>query len=238
MGRPCIALSDDVYRIPTFGDYVNSFAFVDGDGSVTLVDCGMGKAPRRIVDGLAAMGKHPRDVRRIVLTHAHFDHAGGAAQMTQAAGLDGVEVHELDAEYVRTGTRPPRDTSLTSGRLLERFDDGRFAATGVSTELHDGDVIPVGGGLRIVHTPGHTPGHIALLHEASGVLITGDAIWNMASRRTWPVAAFCTSFTQNANTAATLGDLDYRVAAFTHGPEIREGAREQVRTFLRRKGVR
>lgn len=238
MAAACRELADGVYRIPTFGDYVNSFAFVDPDGSVTLVDCGMGKAPRRIVEGLAAMGKHPRDVRRIVLTHAHFDHAGGAAEMTRVAGLEGVDVHELDAEYIRTGTRPARDTSLTSGRLLERFDDGQFAATGVSTELHDGDVISVGGGLRVVHTPGHTPGHIALLHEDSGVLITGDSIWNMASRRTWPVAAFCTSFAQNAVTAGVLADLDYQVAAFTHGPEIRDGAREQVRNFLRRKGVR
>ena len=48
--------------------------------------------------------------------------------------------------------------------------------------------------------PGHTPGHCSLLHEPSGTLITGDAIWNMRSRRTWPVLAFCT------NAALTAGD--------------------------------
>ena len=85
-----------------------------------------------------------------------------------------------------------------------------------------------------MHTPGHTPGHISLLHQPSGVLITGDAIWNMRSKMTWPVAAFCTSFRENKQTAHVLGEIEYAVAAFTHGPEIRDDAREQVRGFLRR----
>ena len=89
----------------------------------------------------------------------------------------------------------------------------------------------------MVHTPGHTPGHVSLLHEESGVLITGDAIFNMASRMRWPMAAICTSARQNQQSAHVLGELEYDVAAFTHGPEIRDRAREQVRGFLRRKGA-
>jgi glyoxylase-like metal-dependent hydrolase (beta-lactamase superfamily II) len=45
---------------------------------VTLVDCGLKRAPGRIVAGLRAIGRHPYDVTRILLTHAHLDHAGGA----------------------------------------------------------------------------------------------------------------------------------------------------------------
>jgi ribonuclease BN (tRNA processing enzyme) len=77
---PAVQLAPAVWRIPTVGrSAVNSFAFVDGDGSVTLVDCGLKKAPARIVAGLAAIGKTPADVTRILLTHAHADHASGAA---------------------------------------------------------------------------------------------------------------------------------------------------------------
>ena len=77
MAAPAVQLAPDVWRIPTQGKaFVNSFAIVDDDGSVTLVDCGVKKAPPRIVAGLAAMGKHPADVTRIVLTHIHPDHAG------------------------------------------------------------------------------------------------------------------------------------------------------------------
>lgn len=231
---PAVALAPGVYRIPTLGDFINSYAFVDDDGSVTLVDCGLKRAPKRIVRGLASIGKHPRDVQRIVLTHAHFDHAGGASRMVDETAAVGVDVHADDAEYVRTGTRVPGDTASTSGRIFARAPWGDFPAAPVCAELVDGQVLDVAGGLRILHTPGHTPGHISLLHPASGVLITGDSIFNMNSRMSWPTKVFCTSFRQNVETAHALGEVDYAIAAFTHGPEIRDNAREQVRGFLRR----
>ena len=231
---PAVALAAGVYRIPTLGDYINSYAFVDDDGSVTLVDCGLKRAPAKIVSALAAIGKHPRDVQRIVLTHAHFDHSGGASTMVNETGLNGVDVHADDAGYVRTGTRVPGDTASTSGRIFARAPWGDFRATPVAQELVDGQTLDVAGGLRVIHTPGHTPGHISLLHPGSGVLITGDSIFNMNSRMSWPTKVFCTSFRQNVETAHVLGELDYSLAAFTHGPEIRDNAREQVRGFLQR----
>ncbi|MFZ4486401.1 MAG: MBL fold metallo-hydrolase [Candidatus Nanopelagicales bacterium] len=236
MGNPAVTLAPGVVRIPTLGDFINSFAFTDSDGSVTLVDCGLKRAPARIVAGLADIGKHPGDVTRIILTHAHPDHAGGAGAMLGATGVAGVDAHESDAEYLRKGSAPPRDTSTTSGRIFERLPTSGFGPIPVASELKDGDVIPVAGGIRVVHTPGHTPGHVSLLHESSGVLVTGDSIFNIASRRTWPLAAFCTSFAQSKATAAILADLEYGIAAFTHGPEIRDHARERIRQFLRAKG--
>lgn len=231
---PAVALAPGVYRIPTLGDFINSYAFVDADGSVTLVDCGIKRAPKRIVAGLSAMGKHPRDVQRIVLTHAHFDHAGGAAQMVETTSACGVSVHTDDADFVRSGTRPPSDMSSSGGRLLARAPWGDFRPTPVTEQLIDGQVLDVAGGLRVLHTPGHTPGHVSLLHASTGVLITGDSIFNMNSRMSWPARLSCTSFRRNVETAHVLGDVDYTVAAFTHGPEIADNAREQVRSFLRR----
>jgi glyoxylase-like metal-dependent hydrolase (beta-lactamase superfamily II) len=225
-----VALGPGIHRIPTLGDFINSFAVLHDDGQVTLVDCGLSRASKPIVAGLAAIGRHPADVTRIVLTHAHSDHAGGARRMVTATGVTGVDVHADDARYVATGQAPPRDPS--AGRLFARMPGGGFKATDVAAVLHDGDLVD--GVLRVHHTPGHTPGHISLVHEPSGVLITGDSIFNMRAKMTWPVAAFCTSARQNQQTAAVLGDLDYGVAAFTHGPEIREGAREAIRGFLRR----
>jgi glyoxylase-like metal-dependent hydrolase (beta-lactamase superfamily II) len=236
MGNPAVSLASGVVRIPTLGDFINSFAFTDSDGSVTLVDCGLKRAPARIVAGLADIGKHPRDVTRIILTHAHPDHAGGARAMLDATGVAGVDAHESDAEFMRRGAAPPRDTSTTSGRIFERLPTSGFDPIPVTSVLKDGDLIPVAGGIRVVHTPGHTPGHVSLLHESSGVLITGDSIFNIASRRTWPLAAFCTSFAQSKATAAILADLEYGIAAFTHGPEIRDHARERIRQFLRTRG--
>jgi glyoxylase-like metal-dependent hydrolase (beta-lactamase superfamily II) len=236
VAAPVVTLAPGVYRIPTLGDFINSFAFVDDDGQVTLVDCGIARAPRRIVDALAGIGRTPADVTRIVLTHAHLDHAGGAHEMVQRTSAPGAEIHADDVPFALSGRNAPTATS-TMGRLMSRGPATRFTPFPVVSELVDGQIIDVGGGLRVVHTPGHTPGHVSLLHEASGVLITGDAIFNMASRMRWPIAAACTSFRQNQQSAHMLGELEYDVAAFTHGPEIRDGAREKVRGFLRRMGA-
>ncbi|MFZ0322830.1 MAG: MBL fold metallo-hydrolase [Actinomycetes bacterium] len=232
-----IRLAQGVWRIPTTpADLVNSFAFLDDDGSVTLVDCGYRfGASRRIRAGLAQMGRHPRDVKQILLTHAHGDHAGGASAMVRAAGLSGVTIHTDDAEYARCGDGPPRDHAYNGPSWLRPLGDrlSAFPPVTVASTVADGDVLPTAGGLRVVHTPGHTPGHVSLLHEPSGVLVTGDAIWNMRRRITWPVLAFCTDAALTQQTANVLGDLEYTTAAFTHGPQVSVNARETVRRFLR-----
>jgi len=232
-----IPMARGVWRIPTApADLVNTFAFTEDDGSVTLVDCGLRfGASRRIRAGLAAMGRAVEDVQRIVLTHAHSDHAGAAAAMLAATRTSGVTIHDADADFARRGQSPPRDSRFSGPSWLRPVNDrfGTFPPVTVAETVADGDVLPVAGGVQVVHTPGHTPGHVSLLHQSSGVLITGDAIWNMRRRITWPVLAFCTDVRLTQQTAEVLGELEYTTAAFTHGPQVSVNARETVRRFLR-----
>jgi glyoxylase-like metal-dependent hydrolase (beta-lactamase superfamily II) len=224
-----IALAPGIWRVPTAPwDLINSFLVRADDGAVTLVDTGLRTAPARILEALSEIGSAPSEVTTIVLTHAHPDHAGGAAELSRRTGR-GITVHTDDAECVRTGTAPPRDTSLRLGRLMMRTPGAHPAP--VARAMGDGELLE-GSALRVHHTPGHTPGHCSLVHEPTGTLITGDAIWNMRSRRTWPVLAFCTNAALTEQTAATLGELEYTTAAFTHGPEIRDTGREAIRDFL------
>ena len=228
---PAVEVAPGVVRIPTVGAAnTNSFALVDDDGSVTLVDCGLKRAPGRIVAGLRAIGRHPGDVTRIVLTHAHTDHAGGAAEMAARTGAP-VAVHEADAGYAEAGRPPPFEQSLLVSRLMRRIPGAGFPPVAVGERLSDGQVLDVGGGLRIVATPGHTPGHVSLLHERTGTLITGDALFNVRQLRFSP-RPLCTDFRLNEQTAHVLGELEYDRVGFTHGTEITAGAREAVRGFL------
>jgi glyoxylase-like metal-dependent hydrolase (beta-lactamase superfamily II) len=229
---PAVELAPGVYRLPTLGKAaVNSFAFIDDDGSVTLVDCGITRAPARIVAGLAAIGKHPSDVTRIVLTHVHADHAGGAAEMARRTGAP-VYTHAADTEFAEAGVAARADTTTLAGRIFRRLNPGRFPAFQVASPLADGDLLEVGGGLRVLHTPGHSPGHVSLLHEPTKVLITGDALFNVLGLR-WPMRLLCSDFVMTQATAQVFGELDYDVAAFTHGEEMRDSAREKIRGFLR-----
>lgn len=225
-----VALAADVWRIPTApADLVNCFALCDPDGSVTLVDAGLKWSAGRILAGLAEIGAQPADVRRIVLTHAHSDHTGGLPAVIRATGAE-VHSHERESIYLRDGRGPQIDRSSRPGRLIGRLSRRRLPKLTVAEEFRDDTLIP--GGLRVVHTPGHTPGHVSLLHEPSGVLITGDAVFNVRGLR-WPPSWYCTDPTVNRRSADALGDLDYEVAAFTHGAEVRHGARAAVRAFLR-----
>jgi glyoxylase-like metal-dependent hydrolase (beta-lactamase superfamily II) len=217
-----VALAAGVWRIPTMvGDLVNSFAFRERDGSVTLVDAGPRSGARRLRAGLRAIGARPSDVRRIVITHAHRDHVGGLARLVAATG-GGVAVHERDAPYLRDG-RTPRSA---------RFSGLRIPPVTVAEQFLDGTLLPVAGGLRVVHTPGHTPGHVSLLHEPTGVLIIGDVLFNLRGIR-FSAGWLCTDPERSRKSADLLGELDYEIAAFSHGPEIRAGARKAVLAFLR-----
>jgi glyoxylase-like metal-dependent hydrolase (beta-lactamase superfamily II) len=234
---PAVELAPGVWRIPTAGrDLINSFALVQDDGSVTLVDCGLKRAPARIVAGLAAIGKHPADVTRIVLTHVHPDHAGAAAEMSRRTGAP-VLVHDGDHGWARAGrVVDGTDTSTPVGKVFARLGGGRFEAFEPGPALSDGDLLPVAGGLRVVHTPGHSPGHVSLLVEESRTLITGDALFNFGFLRGARISPsfLCSDFAMTKRTAHRLAELDYDVAAFTHGPEVTDRARETVRGILAR----
>lgn len=225
-----VPLAPSLWRVPTAPfDLINSFLVRAADGQFTLVDTGLKSAPDRVRAALAELGAAPSDITTIVLTHAHSDHAGGAAEAARMTGT-GITAHESEVEFVRSGVVPGTDQGLRLGRLMMRARPGISAAP-VARAMVDGELLE-GSGLRVHHTPGHTPGHCSLLHEESGTLITGDSIWNMRSRRTWPVLAFCSNAQMCQETAATLADLEYATAAFTHGPEIRGSGREAVREFL------
>ena len=233
---PAVEVAPQVWRIPTVGrNLVNSFAFVDDDGSVTLVDCGLAKAPPRIVAGLVAMGKRPADVTRILLTHVHPDHAGGAAELSRQTGAD-VWMHQGDHPSATAGTIVQKpDQRFLLGRLFGRLPDPRFEPFQPGPLLNDGDVLPVAGGVRIVHTPGHSPGHVSLLHEPTRTLVTGDAMFNFSFRGLSLSPKFlCADFALTQQTVHRLGELEYDVAAFTHGPEMTERPRERIRGFLSR----
>jgi len=231
---PALPIADGVWRIPTLGaDLVNSFAFCDPDGPVTLVDAGLRGATPRLVAALSAIGRRPEDVACIVVTHAHLDHVGSARALRARTGAP-LHVHRDDAAFVRQGRPPPRDPASPLGRVLS-FAQRRQARCDVDDTFAEGDVVPGPGGLRVLHTPGHSPGHCSFLHDRSGVLVTGDALANFRSRIGYSFFSSCTSFAMSQDTADRLGEVDYEVAAFTHGPEIGHGARDSVRAFLRRR---
>ena len=232
-----IQIANNLYRLPTLGSFINSYAFVNSDSSVTLVDCGLEGSYKKLIKDLARIGKHPKDVRSIILTHAHDDHVGGAAKMIAECEVKNVLMHEEDSHLPPTGKTPSRDNSRISGKIMNLIPDKGYEPFAITKKLKDGEIIDTAGGLKVIHTPGHTDGHISLLHLESETLITGDSIFNMTSRMTWALSGFCVNYKQSQDTARKFLDLDFKNACFTHGPEIRDLGKRTIKQFLSKKGL-
>ncbi|HUB73452.1 MAG TPA: MBL fold metallo-hydrolase [Solirubrobacteraceae bacterium] len=151
-----------VTRISRFG-FVNCYLVREEDG-LTLVDTMIPRSAKRIV---AAAEKLHAPIVRIALTHAHGDHIGSLDQLHALAPGAEVIISARDARLLA------KDTSLDPGEPQDKLR-GSYpgAKTAPTRTVVDGEEI---GSLRVIATPGHTPGHISLLDGRDGTLICGDA---------------------------------------------------------------
>jgi glyoxylase-like metal-dependent hydrolase (beta-lactamase superfamily II) len=178
---PLNKVADGVYRLGT--DWVNWY-LCDVDGAVTVVDCGFPGYYEQLPAALSELGRSLDQVAAVVLTHYHGDHVGCAERIRTEAGVP-VLAPAGDAEGVRSGKVPAPGglmASLWRPRMM-RFiahavgsGGAKYVKVAQVQAYQDGDVLDVPGGLRAIHTPGHSGGHCSLLSEATGVLFAGDAL--------------------------------------------------------------
>jgi hydroxyacylglutathione hydrolase len=152
---------------------------VDGGIEAALVDAGIGTATDEILANVAAAGVALDAIRSLVLTHAHPDHAGGAAGLRERLPALEVAASPAVAGWVRTGNEEAM--SVEAGKRADFYPpDYRFAACEVERELAEGDRLAVGSlELEVIETPGHSDGHLSfLLHADDAVtLFGGDLVF-------------------------------------------------------------
>jgi hydroxyacylglutathione hydrolase len=191
----------------------------------TLIDTGTSTVPGdSLLPALKELGWDPADLRVIVNTHMHFDHAGGNAEMQEISGA-GIHIHSADVaytdrerhmrKYCHDGLRlmgndaqiPAREAFLQ--RLLGR-------EWGIERALEDGDEIDLGDEVRlqVVHTPGHTPGSASLYWESARMLFSGDAVGGRGTRPNGFPSYFAAA--DYAASLKRLLDLDITTLAQAH----------------------
>jgi glyoxylase-like metal-dependent hydrolase (beta-lactamase superfamily II) len=151
------------------GRWVHSF-LIDGP-ALTLVDAAVAGAEVDVLARVGRRGRRPTDLAILLLTHAHPDHVGAARPLRELTGCR-VAVHEAERRWVEDTAAQGRE------RPVPGFDRLVAGSVPVDRGLRDGDVVDLGtvGALRVLHTPGHSPGSVVFLHEADGVLFSGDAV--------------------------------------------------------------
>ncbi len=201
---------------------------VEGEGGLGLIDTSASDVSARILDAITAIGRRPDELRAIVATHYHYDHTGNAAALIERTGAR-LCVHEDDVPYVDGST--PWMAMRGPWTFLDRFGPTPYGLK-VDEVLHDGDELPYAGGLRVIHAPGHTPGHIALHAPSRGVLFAGDALMNALGLRL-PMSMSSHDMAQARRSIARLAALDFDIALPGHGSPIIGRAGEKVRAWAR-----
>ncbi len=178
-------------------------------------------------DALVARLKPDYPVHSIVLTHQDMDHIGSLPQFMAHEPELAVYAHADDkmaidgkAPFIKGS--PERLNMLLSSLSQTEADQFRnvFSAdtpNNVNHVLHDGDVLPFAGGLQVIHTPGHTPGHISLYHPGSKTLFTGDAMVIADGNLAGPVPQFTPNLEQALSSLNKFRELDVDTVVCYHG---------------------
>lgn len=210
---------------------VNVFFIEDGD-KLTLVDTGYENAGDKILAGAKELGKQPQDITNIIVTHCHPDHAGSLAALKLLTGAR-VWMHPLDAEVVRGNTPMNRSTPSAGiiNQILYRIFIKNVPAyvppAETDHDVKDGDVVPVGGGLKAYHTPGHSAGHISfMLERDGGLLFAADACSNMMGLA--PSIVY-DDHEQGRRSLAHLAKLNPAAICFGHGGVLKGSGIEKFK---------
>jgi len=214
--------------------WVRAFLVADGK-NLTLIDSLADAHPFAILAAVRRMGRSVTDLKRIWVTHAHFSHLCGLAAMRELSGAK-VCSHPFEADIV-SGDRKAQRVSIVPKRPLRAYFPFQI---GLALGLGDHPPCPVDdaladeqeeGGLTVLHTPGHTPGHLGFWSEKHKVRLSGDAIV------TWPeLAAGWDSFTLNErqrhDSLRRMAALAPEKIGVGHGNPIAERAAERVNALL------
>jgi glyoxylase-like metal-dependent hydrolase (beta-lactamase superfamily II) len=207
-----------VHAIPM--GMANAF-LIEGDDGLTLIDAGFPGKEAAVFGAISRLGCTSDQLKHLILTHGHPDHIGSAAAIVRETGAR-TYMHPLDIPIAESGGpfRPMRPAPGLLGQVLCRLlfhPHKRLEPVAIDQPLTAGEILPVAGGIEVIHTPGHCAGHVALMLHRGRMLFAGDVGTNMMGLAD-PVGF--ENLEEGRASQRKLASLSFDAAGFGHGKPI------------------
>lgn len=210
---------------------VNVYLIKTNDGLV-LVDAAWPNKADAIFEGVRQTGHDPEDIKHLMLTHGHIDHAGSSKEIIRRTGAK-VYVHAADLSLTAKGEAGYDGITVTPGiipRLVFRLviipGGTKYESFTVDKTIGDGEILPFANDIKVIHTPGHCAGHVSFLMPQDGILIAGDICSNVMG---------LSYATINENRALAresilkVADFPFEQAVFGHGNPLKKRANQLLK---------
>lgn len=209
------------------------------DRDVILIDTGIPGQAGAISEAMEKAGVSLNQLTKVILTHQDIDHIGSLPEILKAVNHK-IEVlaHGDDKPYIEGDLPLLKVNPERIAKMMESLPEedrqkvqaiyATSIASTVDRTVSDGEVLPYGGGITVIHTPGHTPGHISLYHQKSKTLITGDALTAPNGVISGPNPPVTPDMEKAMKSIQKFVDYDIENVICFHGGVISENAKEQI----------
>ena len=207
---------------------VNAF-LIEGDDGLTLIDAGFPGKEAAVFGAIQGLGRSLGQLKHLIFTHCHPDHIGSAGAIVRETGAR-TYMHPLDIPMAESGGpfRPLRPAPGLVGVICKLFyhPNERVEPVAIDQPLNAGEMLPIAGGIEVIHTPGHCAGQVALLWHPGRMLFAADVCSNLIGLGD-PVGF--ENLEEGRASQRKLASLSFDAAGFGHGGPIAHDASTRFR---------
>jgi len=221
---------------------------IHDDEQAILIDAGYPGQISKFTEVLEPYGLGIQDLTKVILTHQDIDHIGSLQAMLEQtkhqievlASAEEKPFIEGDKMILKiTAEALAAAEAMIPANVPEQWKQAFLSTlknppkSPVNRVIHDGEVLPVCGGLEVIATPGHTPGHISLYHIPSKTLIAADALRVVDGRLCGPDPEQTLNMTQATESVKKLASFDAQTVICYHGGLFQDNVSQTIRELAR-----
>lgn len=224
------------------GDFIVSLVVIADDKEMVLVDCGMTNSYDMIKDAMAKKGLDIQKLTKVIITHQDLDHMGSLAEIKR--NVKGVQILASEEEAKHISGKEEFIRVQNVDKIIDSVDEAKkkelqaykdrikaVETVDVDVFVKNGDTFPIAGGIEIIETPGHLPGHISVLIKEKKALVTGDALAIMDGELIPSNPQFTLDMAKAKESIKNLLNYDIEELICYHGGVFNDDVKGKIENF-------